>query len=136
MKNGLSRTEQQILEVIDSGIHKRQGIFQKVQDKEESPFMGDTILYSYLDNLLNSKVPLLRSGMSSFLTTLKDNQSEDDKFLNQPIHLTPQGKEVLQGNIDSTKLNVINRWLGGVHLVGNNPPWRWDTSQQQLLQLK
>jgi len=33
---------------------------------------------------------------------------------------------VLAGKADHITLNGIDRWIGGVHLFGNQVPWRWD----------
>lgn len=136
VKNGLSKTEQSILKAVESGIHKRGEIFRKVQDMEERPFMGDTTFWSYLDNLLEGKEPLLRAGLGTLLATNLGDQPEEQKYLNQPLHLTPKGKEILQGKADFVNLNGINRWLGGVHLVGNQSPWRWDNIQKKLIHLQ
>jgi hypothetical protein len=135
LENGLSRTDQQILEVIESGIHKRGEIFKKVRDLEESPFMGDTIFWSYLDNLLEGKEPLLRAGIGSLMATNLGNESEEQKFLNQPIHITPKSREVLQGKADWVILNGINRWLGGVRLYGKDSSWRWDNKHKNLVHI-
>src|SRR2546423_2744454 len=43
--NGLSRTEQQILEIVSSGITRRKAIFGANQDREERIFMGDCFFY-------------------------------------------------------------------------------------------
>jgi hypothetical protein len=40
--------------------------------------------------------------------------------------LTAAGRRVLDGDEDHVALNGIDRWIGGVHLVGREVPWRWD----------
>lgn len=32
----------------------------------------------------------------------------------------------------SRELRPASRWLGGVHLLGNGPVWRWDVDRQAL----
>ena len=33
---------------------------------------------------------------------------------------------MLAGRGDAIRLNGIDRWIGGVHLVGADAEWRWD----------
>ena len=49
------------------------------------------------------------------------------------IHLTPKGHEILSGKGDNIKENGIDRWLGGVHLFGDEAEWRWDPMRQKLV---
>ena len=41
------------------------------------------------------------------------------------IALTPAGRDVLHGDADRDALSGIDRWLGGVHVQGRGPAWRW-----------
>ena len=44
------------------------------------------------------------------------------------------GRDVIEGREDAVALNGIDRWLGGVHLVGQNrSPWRWDGWRETLV---
>ena len=47
----------------------------------------------------------------------------------QRAALTPLGREVLAGRADHPALNGLDRWVGGVHLRGLAPKWRWDTAR-------
>jgi hypothetical protein len=40
---------------------------------------------------------------------------------------------VLAGRGDAIRLNGIDRWIGGVHLVGADADWRWDHSAGRVL---
>jgi len=40
---------------------------------------------------------------------------------------------VLAGESDYIANSGINRWLGGVHLLGSETPWRWDGVRSQLV---
>jgi hypothetical protein len=46
------------------------------------------------------------------------------------LRLTAAGARVLAGEADYVRLNGIDRWLGGVHLVAEpgagTPIWRWN----------
>jgi hypothetical protein len=46
--------------------------------------------------------------------------------------VTNLGREALMGSVDHVRLNGINRWLGGVHLQGDETLWRWDEKAGRL----
>lgn len=50
------------------------------------------------------------------------------------IEITPVGRDVLAANADFVRLNGIDRWLGGVHLLGPEARWRWDPQQLRLVE--
>jgi len=47
--------------------------------------------------------------------------------------LTPAGRETLDGQRDRIATLGIDRWLGGVRLVGRGPLWRWDRARTALV---
>lgn len=113
IENGLSRTEQQILEVLSEGPRTFAELFPAEQQREERIFMGDSSLFRYVRGLTEARAPLA--------------QERDGVY-----RLTETGREVLAGRADHVRLNGINRWLGGVHLVGHETLWRWDQSANVL----
>jgi hypothetical protein len=46
--------------------------------------------------------------------------------LDAELTLTDDGRRVLAGDADRVALCGIDRWLGGVHLTGRGPVWRWN----------
>ncbi len=48
------------------------------------------------------------------------------------IALTDTGRSVLGGHVDRVERCGIDRWLGGVHLTGAQPVWRWDHAQGRI----
>ena len=46
--------------------------------------------------------------------------------------LTQAGRDVLAGAADRVALCGIDRWLGGVHLNGRGPTWRWSRERGEL----
>jgi hypothetical protein len=107
VENGLSRTEQQILEVLSEGARTFAALFPAEQEREERIFMGDTSLMRYVRRLAEARFPLIREDRGIY-------------------RLTEIGSQALAGRADHVKLNGINRWLGGVHLLGHETLWRWD----------
>ena len=127
LQDGLSRTERQILEVVAVGAHKPLEIFRAAQEKEESPFMGDTPFWFHLFSLCAGKKPLLKRANGGTFA-LPTDDPYDAAFRDQQLVLTREGKKALAGQTDWIKINRgIDRWLGGVHLQGKNATWRWDT---------
>jgi len=49
------------------------------------------------------------------------------------LRLTETGERVLAGEADHVALNGIDRWIGGVHLLGHQPKWRWDERQNKVV---
>ncbi len=105
-RNGLGRTEQQALEGVASGRERPGELFRHDQDREESPFLGDSVFFAYLERLASGARPLLEIAESM-------------------VALTEDGRGVLEGDEDYVRLNGLDRWLGGVHLRGRSS-WRWD----------
>ena len=114
-KNGLSRNEKQILEIIDADIKKPPEIFLKYQDYEEAQYLGDWTFFHYINNLIDKKHPLVETSTkeSFWFPPFSEN---DKRFLSQNLQTTQTGKKVLSGKLNFIALNGIDKWLGGVHL--------------------
>ena len=48
------------------------------------------------------------------------------------LRRTPDGTRVLRGEADHVALNGLDRWVGGVHLQGTRPPWRFDEGTESV----
>jgi hypothetical protein len=48
------------------------------------------------------------------------------------VRLTTAGRAALDGTSDHVALNGIDRWVGGVHLVGNDTRWRWNEGTETV----
>jgi len=102
VRDGLGRTERQLLEAVATGARTREQAFAGSMAAEEAPFMGDTIAFDRLEAL----APLLvTSG---------------------PLELTDAGRDVLAGRADRVELLGFDRWIGGLHVRADGPLWRWD----------
>ena len=113
IESGLSRTERQILAVLAERPHTFHTLFPAEQRMEERIFMGDASLMRYVRGLAGCRAPLIREEEGVYL-------------------MTNDGADVLAGRADHVRLNGINRWLGGVHLIGNESLWRWDENAGKL----
>jgi hypothetical protein len=125
MENGLSRTEQQALEVIARGVTRLSDVYvQSHQRREAAIFMGDAGFLAHLSALVVGGDPLLQPTSlrgASPLLALEDE-----------VELTETGRRVLAGEVDRVRRCGIDRWLGGVYLSGNGPVWRWDARRETL----
>jgi hypothetical protein len=106
-RDGLARSERQILQAIDSGARTGNAAFVACARMEDAIFMGDLTFWGIAQRLGAGSSPLLTVG----------EQMED------PVALTGAGADVLAGRADAIALNGIDRWLGGVHLA-RQPLWR------------
>ncbi|MBV8844741.1 MAG: sigma-70 family RNA polymerase sigma factor [Bryobacterales bacterium] len=120
--NGLSRTERQALSVLrERGPLSGPRLFVAVQRMEEQIFMGEESFYGIVTDLSNAPHPLVAiSG------TLQNRLGD--------VTITEAGRKVLQGRADRIDLNGIDRWLGGVHLTGEEGAWRWDSRSARIVQ--
>jgi hypothetical protein len=102
--DGLSRTERQLLGLLDAGPLLTGALFVASQDLEEAPFHGDFWIFRTLERL----VPLVsvEGGVAA---------------------ITADGRRVLAGERDAVESHGIDRWVGGTHLVPASV-WRWDGS--------
>lgn len=140
VRNGLNRTQNQILKAVATGTTKLGRIFNTVAtDMEERPFMGDTSLWRNIDELAGKSVPLLKLNGPG---RLADYVNPDPELYDAPslkdlrrwdVSITDVGEIVLEGKQDSIQLNGIDSHLGGVHLLGTEAQWRWDEQNRKLV---
>jgi hypothetical protein len=136
--NGLSRTEQQALEVMATGVTKVSEIFVKSHiEREAAFFMGDSGFVLHLGALMRTTRPLIRviaraeepRTIASGAQPLSPRSAASSNVtldIADDVEITDDGRRVLEGQIDRVALCGIDRWLGGVHLTGHGPLWRWD----------
>jgi len=114
--NGLSRSADAILRVLEAGPLDAGILFPKTQADEARPFMGDLGHFDIVRALASARVPLV--GITPPRT----------------VSITDAGRRVLAGRDDAVALNGIDEWRGGVHLVGaDRSPWRWNPDRETLV---
>ena len=118
---GLSRTERQALDAIVAGPRPLAEVYRAAHhEREEAIYLGDASFVACLAAL---------SGMETPLVTFADGSPVDphvDDLWRREVVLTEAGRAVLAGTQDRVRLLGIDRWIGGVHLLGHHVPWRWD----------
>jgi hypothetical protein len=110
-RDGLSLTERRLLAAVAGGATSAGQAFVRAASRETRPFMGDTWAYAAIDRLARVEVPLLRAARPVGRTA--------------GVAITDAGSRVLAGADDHVALSGVDRWIGGVHLLGRDVP-RWD----------
>jgi hypothetical protein len=119
-RDGLSLTERRLLAAMADGAGTAGEAFVHAAGREARPFLGDTSAFAAIERLGRCEVPLLLVGGG-----LVDPRT--------PVSATDAGRRVLDGAADHVALNGIDRWVGGVHLVGREVPWRWDEGVEAVV---
>ena len=129
--DGLSRTERQMLAVIEADESvKALGVFMAVQKMEDAEFMGDWSFWRLLNDLSLAKEPLI-AGLEAAPFQHQDPERAK-AYLTSRLSLTSLGKAVLAGGADWSKHRTVDRWWGGTHLTEDNL-WRWDPQAERLM---
>ena len=123
--DGLNRTERQALEPLRDGAKAPIEVFVTSQRAEEAAFLGDTWMWARLAQLGSGADRLVETAVGDALGPVPPHPGSD-RFMTQPIVLTDRGRDVLDGEADRCALVPLDRWLGGIHLTGPEPAWRWD----------
>jgi DNA-binding transcriptional MerR regulator len=116
-RNGLSRTERQLLEPLLDGPRRPPELFVASQAREEAPFAGDAWVWKRLAELQ----PLVDELPPP--PPLGDAHA----FAATRVSLTGLGRDVLAGEADRVEVAPLERWLGGTQL-GRGRDWRWDAA--------
>jgi hypothetical protein len=129
--DGLSRTERQMLAMIEAGESVTAlALFAAVQKQEDAQFMGDWSFWRLLDQLALAEEPLV-AGLEAAPFQLTD-QDLAKTYLTSRLTLTSLGKAVLAGGADWTEHHTVDRWWGGTHLT-DDALWRWDAAAEDLI---
>jgi hypothetical protein len=123
--DGLARTERQALEAIAAGARTPFEVFVATQKAEEAPFLGDTWMWTRLAGLGTGADALVQTAGGAPLGP-PPPQSDANGFLAHELELTDTGRAVLAGEADRAALVPLDRWVGGIHVTGPDPAWRWD----------
>ena len=121
--NGLSLTQQYILETLDKGPLTPGALFRGCRTRENPAFMGDWSFWVMVERLITGG-----------LVQTDDQQSwrYEDGIPQQKVSLTKRGERVLSGHASLLDYNSPDFWIGGVHVC---PPRYhcWNPDQQELV---
>ncbi|MCV6546315.1 MAG: DUF1835 domain-containing protein [Cohaesibacter sp.] len=134
-KDGLSRTQRQILYTLNRGINRPGMLFAQVLNMEEAAFLGDWGFFRILSDLQFCPRPALTGLPQEFKPKIFANDDQRKEFITAQVHLTEFGKQVLDQKADFLMENGLHRWWGGCELTSANH-WRWDEENATLSQHK
>ena len=120
-RDGLSLTERRILAAVADGATAAGMAFVRAAARETRPYLGDTWSFAMIDRMAHAPVPLLHAEPANCPV---DRETR--------LRLSDTGARVLAGAADHVTLNGIDRWIGGVHLRGHHPPWRWNDATETI----
>ena len=104
-----------MLQAVAAGKRKKQEIYFESRKQEDVPW-GDSSVYLRLAWLAAGPNPALIESPKNEFT------------------ITDAGRQLLEGKADWIKLQGgVDRWLGGVHLTGDQAKWRWDNEKKTLI---
>lgn len=117
-RNGLSLTQQLILEIIEENGPIRAGAAFRIlmTEREPLPFLGDAMFWHVICDLNAVSDPLIQREVSQ----------EHEHWPHHILSITGLGKSVVQGDIDFLALYQSERWVGGVRIQGGMSCPRWD----------
>lgn len=120
-RTGLSHTEQELLSLLAAGGRMRvRDLVRAMHARESAYYVTDVTMRGLLARFGGER-PLV-------VTEPAASGREWDTM----AELTALGRAVLAGRADWVRLRGgVDRWLGGVHLSGAEPAWRWDAEAQR-----
>ncbi len=123
-RNGLSRTEQQILSALCAEPLTACELFEKSQAMESARFMGDSSFWLLLDAMINQDVPYIETEAGVRFSVPPDK--------NLCLNITRHGQDVFNRRINCLDNIKIDRWAGGIHLQKHNL-WCWNPLESTLI---
>lgn len=139
VEDGLGRTERSALEALRGGSATATSLFLAVSRAEERPFLGDAPFFGLLYRLAGARNPLVEieaaPASSARPSRAEATRRADVLAMTGPrqVSLTSFGHQVLAGLADLVRANGIDRWIGGVHLQGDEARWRWDRTRRAIV---
>lgn len=135
VRNGLSRSERQILEAVSQRPLSFAEVFRRTSEREERIYCGDAVVAGYIERMSRHTFPLLVHPTGESIDA--PHTAEDSRaFRNSEIALTSTGRQVLREERDWIELGGSDRWLGGVHLDRGNVRWRWDSASRKIAEVE
>jgi hypothetical protein len=122
-RDGLSRSERRVLELADEPVDLWSA-FSRMHDDESAFYIADLSFWEVVQDL---------AGASPALVSVDAPPAARGALPHGTLSLTDTGRAVLQGGFDRVRRCGLDRWLGGVHLQGSGPLWRWDAERQSIV---
>lgn len=117
--DGLGLTERLILQLLAEAPHKVGHVFERLMlEREPLPWMTDLMIHDTVERMRLTSHPVFLGAFGT----------EEHRWPNEELTLTPLGHAVLDGSTDWLSLAPPARWVGGILIDGRASGWRWDDS--------
>lgn len=129
--NGLNMLQQNALTAVNIGVNSLLELFKQVSAMEQERFLGDTSFWTCLDEMAECACPALKvEGPGRLKRPMTDPLINLDRW---QVNITRFGKALLEGRENWIAHNGIDRWLGGVHLLGKTMIWQYDATNDCMV---
>jgi Domain of unknown function (DUF1835) len=115
--SGLGRSERQVLAAVGRGVATGAAVLTEAHAIDPR--------YPLTDTQLAATLRWLAAG--GLVTAAGEGLAATE------LAITPLGRQALAGAVDIVAEVGVDRWRGGVHLLGRGPVWRWESSSRRLL---
>jgi hypothetical protein len=122
--NGLSRSETRLLQIVSRAPVETWTAFPRMHEGEISFYITDSSLWSLVTGL---------ASLEPALAAIEGDVRGSESLPRCMVGITPAGRDVLDGSVDRVRTYGIDRWLGGVHLEGYGPVWRWNATTGRMV---
>jgi hypothetical protein len=122
--DGLSKSERHLLQLSANGSIDLRRAFPQMQEGETAFYPTDGFVDQLAQDLSSTSPSLLNADFAP---------GENRYTLHGSVSLADDGRAVLEGKHDRICLCGIDRWLGGVHLEGRGPVWRFDAETRRVV---
>ncbi len=130
-QNGVTRTERQILRILEEKPSHPSDLFHVSQSMEEAMFMGDWSFFSILERMSQGEMPLVEASPIDAVFS-RPGSEHWKAFSASSIRLTSDGLRVVRDRIDYG-LKRPSSWVWGQKVEVGAMVWRWNQHSQQLL---
>ena len=125
-RDGLSRFELSILDLASEEPVSIWDAFHRVSNGETAFYLGDSSFWRLVESLA-------AGAADHALLDLTLESAFGAALPRGHLSLTETGRAVLAGDLDRVTAIGIDRWLGGVHLEGRGPIWRFDDATKRVV---
>ena len=115
-RDGLGRTERQILRILSAGERSLKEVFLANQKLETWKFLTDSAFADYIERLSEATFPLICNPGGGPIRLWRTYHTKRE-FWEQSVILTKVGKDIFATESNFVAMNGIDRWIGGVHLL-------------------
>ena len=134
LRDGLSLTERVALAALVEGPRPFGQAFARLAADPVAAALGytDLQLRADLAELATGPAPLVQAADGQAAHEWGPHATGPVAPAAPTLELTALGREVVAGRQDRAHLVPLDRWLGGVHLSGPRPAWRWDDTRGEI----